>query len=150
MRREKTDWRDMRAIVADPSWSFFASEPAVAGTAAMSPRVSLFAMAVRSPIVVRVVYLALSRSGPLGPLGLLVTPGAMIIASAVLVAAPVAALTPQIVDGAAGEPGAARVRAGGRVVARGLVDPNHKIPARMMARAHLTGELPWMFVAGVS
>lgn len=50
------------------------------------------------PVVVGLaVYLALSRSGPLGPLGLLFTPTAMIIAQAVLVLPIVAALTRQTV-----------------------------------------------------
>jgi tungstate transport system permease protein len=50
------------------------------------------------PVVVGlVVYLALSRSGPLGALGLLFTPGAMVIAQTVLVLPIVAALTRQTV-----------------------------------------------------
>ncbi len=44
-----------------------------------------------------VVYLALSRSGPLGALGLLYTPTAMIVAQAILVTPIVAALTRQAV-----------------------------------------------------
>jgi tungstate transport system permease protein len=44
------------------------------------------------------VYLALSRSGPLGSLGLLFTPTAMVIAQTVLVAPIVAAITRQIVE----------------------------------------------------
>jgi tungstate transport system permease protein len=50
------------------------------------------------PVVVGlVVYLALSRSGPLGVLGLLYTPAAMIIAQTILVTPIVAALTRQAV-----------------------------------------------------
>jgi tungstate transport system permease protein len=50
------------------------------------------------PVVVGlVVYLALSRSGPLGALGLLYTPAAMIIAQTILVTPIVAALTRQAV-----------------------------------------------------
>lgn len=50
------------------------------------------------PVVVGLVlYLLLSRSGPLGPLGLLFTPSAMIAAQAVLVTPLIAALTRQIV-----------------------------------------------------
>ncbi|HLB78888.1 MAG TPA: ABC transporter permease [Dongiaceae bacterium] len=50
------------------------------------------------PVVVGlVVYLLLSRAGPLGPLGLLFTPTAMIIAQCVLVTPIVAALTRQTV-----------------------------------------------------
>lgn len=50
------------------------------------------------PVVIGLVlYLLLSRSGPLGPLGLLFTPGAMIAAQTVLVVPLIAALTRQIV-----------------------------------------------------
>ena len=50
------------------------------------------------PVVVGLmVYLALSRSGPLGPLGLLYTPTAMIVAQTILVTPIVAALTRQAV-----------------------------------------------------
>ncbi|HEX2555859.1 MAG TPA: ABC transporter permease [Microvirga sp.] len=53
------------------------------------------------PVVVGlVIYLLLSRSGPLGALGLLFTPGAMILAQAVLVTPVVAALTRQVVEDA--------------------------------------------------
>lgn len=45
------------------------------------------------------VYLLLSRSGPLGPLGLLFTPAAMVIVQAVLVAPILAALTRQVLEG---------------------------------------------------
>ena len=51
------------------------------------------------PVVVGlVVYLALSRSGPLGSLGLLFTPAAMVIAQIVLVTPIVAAIARQIVE----------------------------------------------------
>jgi tungstate transport system permease protein len=51
------------------------------------------------PVVVGLaIYLLLSRSGPLGPLGLLFTPGAMVIAQTVLVAPIIAALTRQTVE----------------------------------------------------
>lgn len=51
------------------------------------------------PVVVGlIVFLLLSRSGPLGVLGLLFTPTAMIIAQAILVTPIVAALTRQIVE----------------------------------------------------
>jgi len=50
------------------------------------------------PVVVGlVVYLLLSRAGPLGPLGLLFTPTAMVIAQSILVAPIIAALTRQTV-----------------------------------------------------
>jgi tungstate transport system permease protein len=45
------------------------------------------------------VYLLLSRSGPLGPLGLLFTPTAMIIAQAVLITPIIAALARQVLEG---------------------------------------------------
>jgi tungstate transport system permease protein len=44
------------------------------------------------------VFLLLSRSGPLGPLGLLFTPMAMIIVQAVLITPIIAALTRQVVE----------------------------------------------------
>ena len=51
------------------------------------------------PVVVGlVVYLMLSAAGPLGPLGLLYTPTAMIIAQTILVTPLVAALTRQVVE----------------------------------------------------
>ena len=51
------------------------------------------------PVVVGlVVYLALSRSGPLGSLGLLFTPAAMVIAQVILVTPIVAAVARQIVE----------------------------------------------------
>ena len=51
------------------------------------------------PVVVGLaVYLLLSRSGPLGSLGLLFTPQAMIIAQTVLIAPIIAALTRQTVE----------------------------------------------------
>ena len=51
------------------------------------------------PVVVGLaIYLALSRSGPLGSLGLLFTPQAMIIAQAILIAPIIAALTRQVVE----------------------------------------------------
>jgi tungstate transport system permease protein len=51
------------------------------------------------PVVVGLtVYLLLSRAGPLGPLGLLYTPGAMILAQTILVVPIVAAITRQTVE----------------------------------------------------
>ena len=51
------------------------------------------------PVVVGlIVYLILSAAGPLGPLGLLYTPTAMIIAQTILVTPIVAALTRQVVE----------------------------------------------------
>ena len=51
------------------------------------------------PVVVGlVVFLLLSRSGPLGELGILFTPQAMIIAQAILIAPIIAALTRQVIE----------------------------------------------------
>lgn len=51
------------------------------------------------PVVVGlVVYLALSRSGPLGSLGILFTPAAMIVAQTILVTPIIAALTRQTLE----------------------------------------------------
>jgi tungstate transport system permease protein len=56
------------------------------------------------PVVVGlVVYLLLSRAGPLGPLGLLFTPTAMVIAQTLLIVPIVAGLSRQIVEDAWGE-----------------------------------------------
>ena len=53
------------------------------------------------PVVVGLlIYLLLSRAGPLGPLGLLFTPGAMIIAQSVLVLPIIAALARQALEDA--------------------------------------------------
>lgn len=53
------------------------------------------------PVVVGLlVYLLLSRAGPLGPMGLLFTPTAMVIAQTVLVAPIIAALSRQILEDA--------------------------------------------------
>lgn len=61
--------------------------------------VVLNAMMGLPPVVVGLaVYLLLSRSGPLGPLGLLFTPQAMVIAQTVLVAPIIAALTRQTIE----------------------------------------------------
>jgi tungstate transport system permease protein len=62
-------------------------------------------MGLPAVVVGLVVYLLLSRSGPLGPLGLLFTPGAMIVAQSILVAPLIAALTRQIVEDADAELG---------------------------------------------
>ena len=51
------------------------------------------------PVVVGLAtFLLLSRSGPLGPLGLLFTPQAMIIAQALLITPIIAALTRQLIE----------------------------------------------------
>lgn len=60
--------------------------------------VFLNAMMGLPPVVVGlVVYLMLSAAGPLGPLGLLYTPAAMIIAQTILITPIVAALTRQVI-----------------------------------------------------
>ncbi len=58
-------------------------------------------LALPSVVVGLVVYLLLSRSGPLGHLGILFTPSAMVIAQTVLVLPVVTALTRQLVADAA-------------------------------------------------
>jgi len=55
-------------------------------------------LALPSVVVGLVIYLLLSRSGPLGSWGLLFTPGAMVIAQTVLVVPVVAALTREAVE----------------------------------------------------
>ena len=53
------------------------------------------------PVVVGLlIYLLLSRAGPLGEYGLLFTPGAMIIAQTVLITPIIAALTRQVIEDA--------------------------------------------------
>jgi len=66
--------------------------------------VVLNAMMGLPPVVVGlVVYLLLSRAGPLGALGLLFTPAAMVVAQAILITPIIAALTRQTVADAWGE-----------------------------------------------
>jgi tungstate transport system permease protein len=63
--------------------------------------VSLNALMGLPPVVVGlVVYLLLSRAGPLGDLGLLFTPGAMVVAQTVLILPIIAALCRQAVEDA--------------------------------------------------
>jgi tungstate transport system permease protein len=54
-------------------------------------------LALPSVVVGLVVYVLLSRAGPLGALGILFTPGAMVVAQTILVLPVVAALTRQLV-----------------------------------------------------
>ena len=56
-----------------------------------------------SVVVGLVIYLLLSRAGPLGEMGLLFTPKAIVLAQAVLVVPIVAALTRQVIEDAWGE-----------------------------------------------
>ncbi len=68
--------------------------------------VALNAMMGLPPVVVGlVVYLLLSRAGPLGALGLLFTPGAMVFAQTILIVPILAALTRQVVEDAWAEHG---------------------------------------------
>ena len=74
-------------------------------------------------------YLLLSRSGPLGPLGLLFTPGAMVVAQTVLALPIVTALTHRAAEGlwsAFGEPlmdlGASRWRAVPALISMGRLN----------------------------
>ena len=62
-------------------------------------------MGLPSVVVGLLVYLLLSRAGPLGPLGLLFTPAAMVIAQAILVAPLITALARQSLDDAHAECG---------------------------------------------
>jgi len=62
-------------------------------------------MGLPAVVVGLIVYLSLSRSGPFGFLGLLFTPGAMIVAQTILVTPLVAALTRQIIEDADAELG---------------------------------------------
>jgi ABC-type tungstate transport system substrate-binding protein len=57
-------------------------------------------LALPSVVVGLLVYLLLSRAGPLGPWGLLFTPGAMVVAQAVLVLPLITALTRRLVEDA--------------------------------------------------
>lgn len=57
-------------------------------------------MGLPSVVVGVIVYLTLSRSGPLGSMGLLFTPSAMVIAQTILTAPLMAALTRQIIEDA--------------------------------------------------
>jgi len=57
-------------------------------------------MGLPAVVVGLIVYLLLSRSGPLGSLGLLFTPTAMVMAQTILVTPLIAALTQQIVEDA--------------------------------------------------
>ncbi|HKE40756.1 MAG TPA: ABC transporter permease [Casimicrobiaceae bacterium] len=66
--------------------------------------VLLNAMMGLPPVVVGLlVYLLLSRAGPLGAMGLLFTPAAMVIAQAILITPIIAALSRQVVEDAWGE-----------------------------------------------
>jgi ABC-type tungstate transport system substrate-binding protein len=62
-------------------------------------------LALPSVVVGLAVYLLLSRAGPLGPLGILFTPPAMVIAQSILVVPLIVALTRRLVLDALGEGG---------------------------------------------
>lgn len=62
-------------------------------------------LALPSVVVGLVVYLLLSRAGPLGSLGILFTPAAMVVAQSVLVTPVVAALARQVIEDAMRESG---------------------------------------------
>lgn len=57
-------------------------------------------MGLPAVVIGLVVYLLLSRSGPLGPAGLLFTPSAMVLAQAILVTPLIAALARQVIEDA--------------------------------------------------
>jgi tungstate transport system permease protein len=89
------------------------------------------------PVVVGlVVYLLLSRSGPLGYLGILFTPQAMIIAQAVLITPIIAALARQVIEDLweeyRDELAAMGVRPSGRVVTL-LFDARYSLVTVMLA-----------------
>ena len=67
------------------------------GRAAVNVALSAF-MGLPPVVAGLLIYLLLSRSGPLGALGLLFTPGAMIVAQTVLILPIVASLTRQVVE----------------------------------------------------
>ncbi|MBV1695348.1 MAG: ABC transporter permease [Hyphomicrobiales bacterium] len=84
------------ALVGLPLGAFLALTRFPGRSAAV---ITLNALMGLPPVVVGlVVFLAFSRSGPLGFLGLLFTPRAMIIAQAILIAPIIAALTRQVVE----------------------------------------------------
>ena len=62
-------------------------------------------LALPSVVVGLIVYLLLSRSGPLGSLGILFTPSAMVVAQSILVVPLIAALTRRLVLGGLAEGG---------------------------------------------
>jgi len=91
----------LAALVALPFGAFLALVKFPGRTSAV---VVINAFMGLPPVVVGLaVYLALSRSGPLGSLGLLYTPNAMILAQALLVMPIIAALTRQTVEDLWGE-----------------------------------------------
>ena len=79
-------------------------------------------LALPSVVVGLVVYLLLSRAGPLGSLGILFTPAAMIVAQTILVLPVVAALTRQLVaDAWHGNGEQLRSMGAGPLIAAGLL-----------------------------
>jgi tungstate transport system permease protein len=89
------------------------------------------------PVVVGlVVYLLLSRSGPLGGLGLLFTPGAMVVAQVILITPIVAALARQLMEDLWGEYGEQLRSLGagpGRAVLTLLVDGRYSLLTSVLA-----------------
>jgi tungstate transport system permease protein len=91
----------LAALVGLPLGAFVAVVRFPGRTAATAVLNSLMGL---PPVVIGLaVYLLLSRAGPLGPLGLLFTPGAMVIAQAILVAPIIAALARQTLADLHGE-----------------------------------------------
>jgi tungstate transport system permease protein len=78
-------------------------------------------LAMPSVLVGLVVYLLLSRSGPLGEWGLLFTPGAMVVAQTILVLPVIAALTQQLVGDALRDGGDQLRSLGARPIACALL-----------------------------
>ena len=84
------------AVIGVPIGAFLALTPFRGREGAI---VTLNAMMGLPPVVVGLaIFLALSRSGPLGSWGLLFTPQAMVIAQTILVAPIIAALTRQTIE----------------------------------------------------
>jgi len=93
-------------------------------------------LAVPSVVVGLVVYLLLSRSGPLGYLGWLFSLKAMVLAQTILVAPVVIALTRQVVDDAQVEHGEQLQSLGARTLFRGLLlawDERHALMTVILA-----------------
>ena len=91
----------LAALVALPLAAWLALTPFRGRGAVIAALNAL--MGLPSVVVGLIVYLMLSRAGPLGPLGLLFTPPAMVIAQALLVAPLITALARQTLEDALAE-----------------------------------------------
>ncbi len=113
------------------------------------------------PVVVGLlVYLYLSRSGPLGFLGLLYTPGAMILAQTILIVPIVAALSRQVLEdlhaeyaalltvGLAGF-GRAVAEVGAVIIVGGNIDHATRVMTTAIALETSKGDLPLALALGI-